>query len=174
MISSSVSIIGTGLFGSNLAISIAENNLTERIYLYDCSLTSNESYFPFENVLSGIKKPDIVAYNILKKNPSIKVFCCYDIVLARIIDELVIDCRDHKKPNIYADLRISSDSHSLILDSRKNNVNEHSHPFYYSKLDCSKWIKVQIPYVLNYLKDKKYCKDTRILHDFKDNIIMEI
>jgi hypothetical protein len=174
MITTSLSIVGVGLVGSNLAISLANKNLIKEIHLYDYSLTNKENYFPFVDVPKGIKKVDIVAYNILKVDNKFKVFCHYDIIKNRINDNLVIDCRDHKKPNIYADLRISSDSHSLILDSRKNNVNEHSHPFYYSKTDCFKWIQCQMPYIISYLEEKKYQDNVRILHDFKDNIVLKI
>jgi hypothetical protein len=173
MINSSISIIGIGLIGSNLAIGIAKDKLTSKISLYDYSVTSNENYFPFKNSGYGIRKIDIVTYNIFKVNKNIEVKCYYDMVMSSVKDELVIDCRDYKKPNIYADVRISSDSHSLILDARRN-IDEVSHPFYYSKADCSKWINIQVPYIILYLKRKEYFNNYRLLIDFKDNISVKI
>jgi hypothetical protein len=176
MISSSISIVGCGLVGSNIAIAISENKLCETIRLYDYSTTvKNENYFPFKNVIPGIKKADIVALNILKLNENMKVFCNYNIVENKIDDELVIDCRDYKDPCIFSDITISCDSHSLILDSRKNRGNtDFSHPYYYSKLNCSFWIKIQVDFINKYLKEKRYLENKKILCDFKDNIIFEL
>lgn len=157
-------IIGCGSVGSLLTLKLIDYIDKDKsyIYLYDYDLVTKDEFCFCRNDI-GEYKIDILAeklsfydVNVVKRYEEIKEF-------KKDRKGIVIDCRDNKinLNKIYSDLRVSMDYTFLIIDTRKNIVQNKA--FYKYRYPKNKYIfDLGILMIINFIKLNMYKKDNNL------------
>ena len=158
-------IIGCGTVGSTLSFGLAKSKLVSDLKLYDFDTVSefeNSECYPFKSFESGLLKVRIVKFYCKYLNPSLKIVIYPEKITKPLSStSFVIDCRDCKKQDIGANIRISLDGHMLYIDSMSYKESEFDYHRYISarNQDC---IERAIDIVIDYLVHDLYIyKDFR-------------
>jgi len=172
-----VHIIGCGRIGSNLAVSLIENNFPIRVlHLYDpdriIKCDSKNILFSDEDMCLGKYKVEYIRDYIDSNFDSHPIIHIHRILVdEKVKGSFVFDCRDRKDKKLSSNLKISLDDSILILDSLQNKFVEDYHSYSLTEVQ---YVKQAMSFIIDYLKKEQYLIKRKILIDlnFNEEVIL--
>lgn len=163
-------IVGCGTLGSSLAIYLASKQIVSTLKIYDFDVVSSQtehSIYPFTKEESGLSKVQITKFICKKLYPNL-VIHAHNKKIDKPFDttEFVIDCRDCKRPNIDARIKLSLDGHLLYIDSCKKQIDGKNYYRYIYPRNPD-FIDEAIKIITNYLINDQYIYHDLRLYDVK-------
>lgn len=155
ILNNNVCIVGCGTTGSNLAIELIKNKLTDYLTLIDYDVVSGQVY-PFEQDEIGLHKVFVTRNRCLIENPQANITCSIGKVdqSTNLNGYFVIDCRDKKTKDIPTDVRISLDGQYLTIDSKLNYIVSSQSKYVFLREE--KYICEAMSILMKYFEEERY------------------
>lgn len=155
-------IVGCGTVGSSLAVELVKRNKADQITIcdFDTIHKYGDMIYPYSDSERGLLKVDALETILKLIDPHVEVIKIDSKIESPFeCGFFVIDCRDSKRQNISATIRISLDGYMLYIDSTKNASDNYGR---YIFPKTKELIDKAILSIVDYLQTSSY-----IFNDFR-------